>query len=444
AAEPVTSASTSIRVADHLGSLYSPFVWSGPVRDPYRDSIEITDPALYQPLTADEKSALTTTLQQRDIIMQIGGMGSAKLWEGGAQVHPNFKTYMDALVADSGAAWRYAAAARAREVIEATPDGSRVYWQIGNEINASSYLQNINLYFGASYASTFDIIPVYVEYFLAPTLQAFQQAASDSGKPVRVALGSIAGFANINSQQFLNNLLNYEITGTYAPNLAGRKVYELVDIVTIHYLMNASTAENPEIWRDALVSVRDQWLGVGNISGVWSTEDVGIRAAEDGMGAGSALRILSRYLGWVSENQFDRYTARWFFFGTTAGPVGQAINDSLTQWQQLTGDVPLEFVAKQHSSDGTRETYLFKVSGRSQWLMTITAVGNNTVSVTDADLDIAVANVGTASVQAWRYGMSGTQTLAPALLAVSSGGRVHFNAPVSLDEPDAVLVWVSE
>jgi len=52
--------------------------------------------------------------------------------------------------------------------------------------------------------------------------------------------------------------------------------------------------------------------------------------------------------------------------------------------------------------------------------------------------------VGVASVQAWRYGMSGTQMLAPALLAASSGGRVHFNAPVSLDEPDTVLVWVSE
>lgn len=430
--------------SDHLGSLYQTFPWSGPIRDPYRSTVEIMDPASYLAMSASDLVTLTTTLQQRDIIMQIGGMGSAKLNADGALVNTQFKTYMDAIVADKGLAWRNVVTARASEVALATPDTSRLYWQIGNEINASSYLQNINLYLGQSNSSLLDIIPVYVEYFLAPTAQAMRQAATDTSKPVRLALGSIAGFSNANSQTFLDTLLNYTVVGTYAPALAGMKVSALVELLTIHYLMNAGTPEQPEAWRDVLVNTRQKWLGVGAITGVWSTEEVGVRAASDGKGGGGALRIQSRYLGWVSDKQDAPRTTRWFYYGTQDGPKGQQITDALTQWHQLTGNHPLKLHDRQHTQNGTLESYAFRVDGAAGWLITVTALGNGGVAVTDVPITLAGVNTGTAKVRGWLYAAGGTSTVNASLVPTSGGVQVRLSGTTTLVMPDSLLLWISD
>lgn len=440
---PPLVTTAALRVADHLGSLYQPFAWSGPIRDPYRDAVEIFEPALHQAMTSEELSALSDMLTQRDIIMQIGGMGSAKLNPDTTQVNVQFKSYMDAIRADSAVAWRAAVTARASEVALASPDGSRVYWQIGNEINASSYLQNIDMYLGVTSSSLLDIIPVYAEYFLAPTAQAMRKAASATGKPVRLALGSIAGFSNTNSQLFLDTLLAYRVVGTYAPELADLEVSELVELITLHYLINAATPEQPEYWRDVLTATRQKWLGVGAIAGLWSTEEVGIRAADAGKGAASALRILSRYLGWISDKKDDRYTTRWFCYGTTAGPENQRIDDAMMHWHQLTGDNTLQLHSKLHSADNTLETYVFQVTGTSGWLITVTALGDAAVLFSEVPMELPGVNGSLASVQAWRYGASGTASVNATLLAGAAGTQVRLDTPMTLLEPDTLLLWVS-
>jgi hypothetical protein len=437
------NSSPALRVADYLGSLYQPFDWSGPIRDPFRDVVEIFEPALAQPMTVAELSALDEMLRQRDIIMQIGGMGSAKPNPDPTLVNEQFKAYMDAIVADSGAAWRDAVTDRATEVALATPEGSRVYWQIGNEINAASYQSNIDLYLGRSSSSLLDIIPVYVEYFLAPTAQAMRQAASTTGKPVRLALGSIAGFSSGNARLFLDELLNYTVVGTYAPQLAGEQVNALVELITIHYLMNTGTPEQPEDWRDALIATRQKWMGVGAISGIWSTEEVGVQAADAGMGAGSALRILSRYLGWVSEQQDEARTTRWFFFGTSVGPVNQRIDDAMMNWRQWTGDNTLQLHSKLHSSSNTLETYVFMVRGASGWLLTVTALGEAAVSLSEVPVDLPDVGSSQAAVQAWLYATSGGARVSATLLATATGAQVRLDPPLNLLQPDTLLIWVN-
>lgn len=430
--------------SDHLGSLYQAFPWSGPVRDPYRSTVEIVDPASYVGMSASDLASLTATLQQRDIVMQIGGMGSAKLNAEGALVNAQFKAYMDAIVADKGVSWRNVVTARASEVALATPDASRLYWQIGNEINASSYLQNINLYLGHAYSSLLDIIPVYVEYFLAPTAQAMRQAATHTGRPVRLALGSIAGFSSANSQAFLDTLLNYTVVGTYAPALAGVKASTLVELLTIHYLMGAGTPEQPEAWRDVLVSTRQKWLGVGAITGLWSTEEVGGRAASDGKGGASALRVQSRYLSWVNDTRDAPRTTRWFFYGTQEGPKGQQINDALTLWHQLTGNHPLTLHARQHTQNGTLESHAFRVDGAAGWLITVTALGTAGVAVTDVPITLTGVNTGTAKVQGWLYAAGGTANVTASLVPASGGVQVRLPTPATLVMPDSLLLWVSD
>lgn len=437
------NASPSLRSTDYLGSLYQTFEWSGPIRDPFRDEVEIFDPALARPMTADALRRVEETLQQRDIIMQIGGMGSAKLNPDPGQINAQFKAYMDAIVADSAVAWRNAVTARASEIALVTPAESRVYWQIGNEINAASYQRNIDLYLGRSSTSLNEIIPIYVEYFLAPTVQAMRQAASQTEKPVRLALGSIAGFANTNSQLFLDNLLDYTLVGTFAPELAGAKVHSLVELVTMHYLMGAGTPEQPEIWRDVLLASRQKWMGVGTIAGFWSTEEVGIRAAEDGKGAGGALRIMSRYLGWVSENGDQGRQTRWFFYGTNSGPANQRINDALTLWHQWTGGNTLQLHAKQHSAGNTLETHAFQLAGGAGWLLTVTAIGSTSASLSDLPIELPGVNSSQASVQARLFAASGSMDVTAYLQASATGAQFRLASPLSLLEPDTLLLRVS-
>lgn len=433
----------ALRSTDYLGSLYQSFEWSGSIRDPFRDEVEIIDPALAQPMTADALLLVEETLQQRDIIMQIGGMGSAKLNPDPGQINAQFKTYMDAIVADNAVSWRNAVTARASEIALVTPAESRVYWQIGNEINASSYQRNIDLYLGRSSTSLNDIIPIYVEYFLAPTAQAMRQAASQTGKPVRLALGSIAGFANANSQLFLDTLLNYTVTGTFAAELAGTKVHSLVELVALHYLMGASTPAQPEIWRDVLLASRQKWMGVGTIAGFWSTEEVGIRAVDEGKGAGGALRIMSRYLGWVSENRDEGRQTRWFFFDTNAGPINQRINDALTLWHQWTGGNTLQMHAKLHSAGNTLETYAFQLAGAAGWLLTVTAIGETPVSLSDIPIDLPGVNRNQATVQARLFAANGSIDVNASLLASTTGAQLRLVSPVNLMEPDTLLLLVS-
>lgn len=431
-----------LRVSDYLGSLYQSFEWSGPIRDPFRDAVEIFDPALAQPMAADVLLLVEETLLQRDIIMQIGGMGSAKLNPDPTQINAQFKVYMDAIVADNATAWRSAVSARAAEVALATPDESRVYWQIGNEINAVSYQKNIDLYFGRTSTSLLDIIPIYVEYFLAPTAQAMKLAASRTGKQIRLALGSIAGFANANSQQFLDTLLAYTVRGTYAPELAGEKVHSLVELVTVHYLMEAATPTQPEAWRDVLLASRQKWLGVGTISGFWSTEEIGIRAAESGKGAGAALRILSRYLGWVSEQGDEGRRTRWYYYGTNAGPVGQRIDDAMTLWHQWTGGDTLQLNSKLHSAGNTLETYAFKLGSGSGWLLTVTAIGQPSVPLSDIPVVLPGDISNRASVQARLYAVNGSSDVIASLHATADGTQIRLAVPLSLMESDTLLLRV--
>ena len=155
-----------LTLRDYVGSLYQTFSWSGPLRDPLRDAVEIHDPNDYQSLGEADKAALQELLQSRHIIMQIGGMGSAKLnHDDPDSPNEKFSRYMNAFLADGGRLWRDTVRQRAIEVAEITPDDATLYWQVGNEIDAASYLTNIRLYFGDDSA---EIIPVYVEYFLAP------------------------------------------------------------------------------------------------------------------------------------------------------------------------------------------------------------------------------------------------------------------------------------
>ena len=337
----VTSAQVVMK--NYLGGLYQTFDWASAVRDPMRDEMEIYSAGTYVEMTQEELTSLNELSSDFDIIAQIGGMGSAKLAPEATEVNPQYATYMDSIIADSGAQWRNDVYNRATEVATALAGDAVFYWQIGNEINANSYQRNAYLYFDGNTEELSNEafgLKIYAEYFLAPTIQALQSAASDTSSPINIALGSIASFSAPSSQSFLDALLKYEFEGTFAPDLEGKQVHEVINLITIHYLAQSYTAENPENWLEVLDALHTDWVR-DNIHGVWVTEEVGINVAESGLGASAAVTTSARYLQFISQNHISEGSFRWFYYGTNDGPDGQRISDAMEKLAEVIQNRPI-------------------------------------------------------------------------------------------------------
>jgi hypothetical protein len=151
------------------------------------------------------------------------------------------------------------------------------------------------------------IIPYYVEYYLAPTVEAFRQSETSDYK-FRLMLGSIAGAYKWESRQWLKDLLGYTIKGTYldgSSNLKGKKVAEVVDYISLQYLAchddvtfsDGSTTKN---WRNALFDVNSWIKDYPNIKEIWATEEVGFdfTPANDVFGA----KAFARYMRWNADH----------------------------------------------------------------------------------------------------------------------------------------------
>jgi hypothetical protein len=413
----VTSASLSINLTDYLGSLYNTFDWAGAIRDPMRDELEIQNANTYVAMNDSDKTALNELAAEHEIIAQIGGMGSAKIAPDATEASAQFSDYMSAIIADNGSLWRSVVESRATEVTESLPENATFYWQIGNEVNATSYTRNAVLYFdNETHGLSNEAfgMHVYVEYFLAPTIQSFMAAETATGKDIRIALGSVSAFSAPASQEFLTDLLDYEIEGTYAPELSGRKVHELIDLITIHYLAHAFDEDNMNHWRDTLEGLHDTWVQ-DNIRGIWTTEEVGINLAEGGLGAGAAITVAGRYLEWISDEQLPPEQSRWFYFGTNAGPSGQRISDATSQLYALTADTTISHMATQYHDNGleVRSFALGDVSEREGIILLISGLASSGVALDSLQLSGETLNhLSTGQVLfARRYGMDLTEDI---------------------------------
>jgi len=167
------------------------------------------------------------------------------------------------------------------------PSGKRIVYQLGNEIATTSMSEGLRLWAtgrgitipGAAMDYDPEFISYYVEYQLAPTVAAMLEASATAyGDPnkVTIVLGSVNNGGSAEGKAWLDALLDYTVKGTFAPSLADKRVYELIDIASVHYIGGTSKIEPS--W--------DKWAGVGTISGLWTTEEVGIRAARESLWLG--------------------------------------------------------------------------------------------------------------------------------------------------------------
>ncbi len=440
---PPTASSALVNLRTHIGSLYRSFEWSGPIRDPFRDVVEIHDLNNFEPIPQGSLSELELLINEREVIMQIGGMGSAKLnATNPLLVNESFASYMDTIKADAGDAWREAVTTRAREIAGLGAPLENLYWQIGNEINSESYSRNIHLYFddgvSPSPADT-STIPTYVEYFLAPTIQALNDGVADGQELFQIALGSIATYANPFSETFLDTLLEYEIQGDFAPALAGKRVHELIDIITIHYLMNAASPEDPFLWRDVLDRAHEKWVGVSNIEGIWSTEEVGIQAASDGRGAAGSLRVMSRYLNWVSSSPRGENQARWFNYGASAGPTELRIDDAMSKVHDLVGEDALRIHQSYVSDDGILEWHLFYIPEKNAYLASVTTLSEEPIPLNEISFDISDERL---TSQGWLYASDNFENVAASTASTGNTVTLMFDTAIYIAQPSVLLLWL--
>lgn len=259
------------------------------------------------------------------VVIPVGGVGSGAAAE---LVSPLFHR----LRGGDAEAWSRGVEVLASHLAE-MHRGRRVFWQLGNEINSESVARAL----GSARADDPAVISPYVEAYLAPTVSALRRIPTGEAGPSGIVLGTIANANRPRAVRWLDSLLSYRVEGTYATELRGQRVADLVDVVAVHYVFNA----DDDRWIRTLDGIHDRWLGEGRVRAVWSTEEVGARRGATGLGAATALRTVARSQYWWSTRGLSPEQARLFFWGGGLGPPGARAADALDYLYTTFAEAPL-------------------------------------------------------------------------------------------------------
>ena len=443
---------TSAPWYEYIGSHYDAEPWAGWVRD-------------YTHFTATGSYMLDTNLTEGQLDTVIANSLVNKLYTDmltlpthydatlqasqlGREL-PGVNLYMSRIEADSGAMWRELCKLQAIKLTE-LPDGkNRIFWQIGNEISSPTYSRLLNLRAGNSVPCNgngcdYDpfIIPVYAEYYFAPSVQGINEASMQlygSNDSINIILGSLTNAGGNAAFNWLESLLNYTIEGTYAPGLTGKKVYELVDIVSIHYMMGNS---NSSAWKTWIDKYRDTWFGVGKIKGIWSTEEVGIRAAEKGQGPVRGAAATSRYLEWAITNNYSPYQCRTNYWAHWEGPEGVTVNELNQEIFDFLGESRLSLVGAEKITYDNQEveSHAFLSADSTKGIIfTLLMSPAQSGSVSEIEItDYGMGNI--SDITSHYFSPSGHQIIYPDIEKDNDTFIINMNTSCALDSGKAVLV----
>lgn len=373
---------------------------------------------------------------------QVGGLGSGR--NLGAMT-----AYMDSVEVDNGLAAREAFKRRAKAIAEIPGAKDKFYWQLGNEINTEKMSENLHLWKNdmmTPYMHDQSTIPWLVEYFMAPAAVGIQEASQEvfgNSDSIRIMMGSIAVASTPSAQAFLNAILDYTIVGTYAPTLAGKKMYEVIDTVSIHYAMAGAGTT----WKDNLEDFRIRRMGVGKIKRIMSTEEVGINAASGNLGMQSALRSISRYMHWWGLNNISPDSSRVFFYGHGSGTV--KIDDEMPLLNTFIGANPLIEVSGASLSLVTAaaniEKYEFNVgiSNYNTKKRVFIAFSNDYLDGTISNITFNEPSWNNLTVTAFKYGgtPAGKAILTPTLTSLSGQHTIDFGT-LTIANQDTILLMI--
>lgn len=439
---PVWCATSPAPWTAYFGTHYDPADWSSSLRDPggpgrfgywlpsARNNARMT--------SADSGSLeeLRRHIARGEVVLNVGGLGSgrdASLVSG----------FMDEVRRDGAATWKRELGERVRRVASLPGASERIYWQFGNELNGPRFLDNLAQWGGAGRMSSEEtlrqFIPLYVEYFLAPGVEAIRsvsQVVHGDPNRIHVMLGSLANARNPRFVRWYEQLLDYTVKGDYAKSLAGKKVHEMVDTLSIHYLVSAPD----EGWANIMDDLAQKWVGRGAVRRIWSTEELGVKRAQSGYGASTALRVTSRYLDWWIRHGWPAEQGHCFFWGAEMGRAGTRATDSLNALFEFTGQSALSRLPG--AEMGELESYLFSVAGDRKRVL-IAAPRDRLLGggVTFNWANMPAAGwSGAVRARLLHYSPEGIQ-LIPGMVAANAGGfRITPQKPVEMRDGSALLI----
>lgn len=333
----------------------------------------------------------------------------------------------------------------------------KIYFQFGNEI------QNVNGYYGAvcnwvtsNATSNCDLatqfVPAYVERYLAPGVESLEAKSQTLfGRPdaIRMVLGSIVNLAS--RESFLDTLLDYQVQGTYAPSMAGKRVYELVDTISIHYTIGGST------WRTGLDNFRNTYVPggvpVGRVHRIWATEEVGANTAEQGYGMAAVLHGVARYLSWWQANNMGPDDGHMFVWGADIdSPTGgtctgcTSVDNDMPVLTNFTGNRAMIAQTSNLSTvtgSANVEMHEFVVEGVDKRVVILFSSDLLAGNITAASLNLSGWSGKSVAITAYQFA---TQGAAPIVVTPSAGtvGTVplNVNLSVTLGGRDAVLLLI--
>lgn len=323
---------------------------------------------------SDRTRQVKSALKRGDDVVIGDSMGL-----GSARKEAEVAVFMDSVVADGGAAFRQAVFNRAVKLhqvkLELGADAQLLLWQFGNEITSLNYVENLRSWAEqpVESAKTSDpwVIPYYVEYYLAPGVQAIIAAELETGTTIPVMLGSIGNGNNPARRDYLKQLLEYVVVGDYAGELAGMRVADIVNLVDLHYTIAKSVHVKNEkgkyikhlkgSYKLALEEIYQPWVVDGPLDGLWTTEEAGKSAGLKGHGAAKAMVVTARYMHWWGERDISPEDGTALHFGTAVGPVDVTADLAMQNLFGFLGHTPLvEIKDAALPPAGDWETYVFE------------------------------------------------------------------------------------
>ena len=330
--------------------------------------------------------------------------------------------YFNAVRGDHGAAWRNTCSTIAQAMVDGSvrnaTTGHNIYWELGNEIYADIVGETIGTWIAENNMpyphpnSPFNDNPAHgqvmndrgligyqVEYQMALALEALivVNGNAPAGHKIRILAPASTGSSiqNGSANGWTSTLLNYVIVGyevekdangvtfvnyakPLASSLAGQRLGDLVDIVNVHYIINANAG--------TLKTVYDTFTGGANhATSVFHTEEGGINAANGGRGGLSALQNFSRAMDlWLSRGLTPE-NARLCYYASSNGPTGTRGTDALTELDSFMPSATTVLTRKPgllSSGSATLETYTFENPDGNKRALFVLPGNNNPVNLT--------------------------------------------------------------
>lgn len=433
------AAQTGIDWRDYTGAHYSERPWSGAIRDfqgPGAAGLSFPDDGYSR-----KRPSRSADVSRADaLIFNIGGLGSGRN-------ERQLAAFMDAIRAQGGPRWTAAVREHVLQFAAKYRDpGREIYWQFGNEINSGQYSRAFHLWAADGRrpsAHDRSTIAWYAEYFLAPGIEGILQARREApglrGK-LNIVLGSLGVARNPQAVEFLNQLLGYRLQGDYAPGLKGKQVYELVDVISVHYLVGTPG----DGWQSILDELHEKWYGQGAVRGIWSTEEIGIRRARAGYGAATAMQVLARYMDWWLEKGVAPQASKVFFWGSD---VGSGLNQADTVLAELYGFTGKGRYATVRngldiSASAPVEAHHFRNPASGQELIFVFPGDRRAATVTHIDVSLAGKAV-TAGIELRVLDPAANGRQALRVPADHGRYRITPARPIELSEAGAILIMLS-